>query len=88
MLINRCSLEKVERAAAELSKATGQKCLYASVDVRHKDKLQATVAKCIAEFGRIDFVICGTVCFVTPRFPYDSSLCSHVEVPLGISSLQ
>jgi len=53
------NLDKAERAAAELSKATGQKCLYASADVRDKDKLQAAVAKCIAEFGRIDFVICG-----------------------------
>lgn len=52
-------LEKVEQAATELSRATGQGCSCASADVRDKEKLKAAVAKCASEFGRIDFVICG-----------------------------
>ncbi|KAF8312983.1 2,4-dienoyl-CoA reductase [Clavulina sp. PMI_390] len=53
-------LDKLAQAAKELSSATGgQSCSYASADVRDKDALKKAVEKCVQEFGRIDFVICG-----------------------------
>ncbi|KAJ7075954.1 2,4-dienoyl-CoA reductase [Mycena belliarum] len=51
--------ERLTQAAAELSKATGQKCLPVAGDVRQPKTLQDAVAKTIEVFGRIDFVICG-----------------------------
>ena len=46
-------------SAAALSKATGQKCLGLSGDVRKPETIQAAVAETIRQFGRIDFVIAG-----------------------------
>lgn len=54
-------LPKLEQSASELSSATGQKCSYAAADVRDKEALKQAVEKCIREFGRIDFVICGAL---------------------------
>ncbi|KAH9472445.1 hypothetical protein MJO28_001700 [Puccinia striiformis f. sp. tritici] len=45
--------------ATELSKNTLQRCSYASGDVRSVESLAKAVAKCISEYGRIDFVIAG-----------------------------
>ncbi|TNY19425.1 hypothetical protein DMC30DRAFT_417907 [Rhodotorula diobovata] len=49
----------IESAAAELSKATGKKCIGISGDVRKLDTLEEAVKKTVAEFGRIDFVVAG-----------------------------
>ncbi|PLW56905.1 hypothetical protein PCANC_01289 [Puccinia coronata f. sp. avenae] len=46
-------------AASALSTDTLQRCSYAAGDVRSVESLEKAVAKCIAEFGRIDFVISG-----------------------------
>jgi len=53
------TLQKLAKSADELSRATKRRCGYASADVRKPQLLQDAAAKCIAEFGRIDFVICG-----------------------------
>merc|ERR1712080_807655 len=49
----------IEDAAAELSKATGQKCLGIQADVRQLETLEAAVKQTVAELGRIDFVVAG-----------------------------
>jgi len=46
-------------AARELSEATGQECIATPADVRQPATLKDAVAKTIAKFGRIDYVICG-----------------------------
>lgn len=53
--------DKGDAAAKELSAATGRKSVFASVDVRKPDTLKAAVQKCIEIYGKIDFVICGTL---------------------------
>ena len=53
------SAERITKAAKELSEASGQLCVPAQADVRQTSQLKAAVDKTIAEFGRIDFVICG-----------------------------
>ncbi|KAF7303606.1 hypothetical protein MIND_00589900 [Mycena indigotica] len=53
------NLERLNKAAEELSASTGQKCLPAQADVRQPKTLQDAVQKTIEAFGRIDFVICG-----------------------------
>jgi len=52
-------LEKGLAATRELTAATGRKCFFSQVDVRKPDTLKEAVNKCIAEFGRIDYVIAG-----------------------------
>jgi len=52
-------LDKLQKSADELSKATGKTCIATQADVRRPDQLKAAVAKTIEKFGRIDFVICG-----------------------------
>lgn len=52
---------RLETAAKELSEATGRKCIFAQADVRRPSDLKAAVEKTISTFGRIDFVICGTL---------------------------
>ncbi|KAF7304379.1 hypothetical protein HMN09_00839900 [Mycena chlorophos] len=52
-------LDRLQAAAKELTAATGQKCLPCQGDVRQPKTLHDAVAATIAEFGRIDFVICG-----------------------------
>merc|ERR1712080_659438 len=49
----------IEDAAAELSKATGRKCLGIQADVRQLETLEAAVKQTVAELGRIDFVVAG-----------------------------
>jgi len=53
------TLDRLVKSAGELEKATGSRCGYAAADVRSPATLKEAVAKCIAQFGRIDFVICG-----------------------------
>ncbi|KAA1136355.1 hypothetical protein PGTUg99_027296 [Puccinia graminis f. sp. tritici] len=45
--------------SSDLSRHTLQRCSYASGDVRSIESLERAVAKCISEYGRIDFVIAG-----------------------------
>lgn len=52
-------LERLAASAEELSKATGRACLPVQGDVRQPKSLHEAVAKAIAKFGRIDYVICG-----------------------------
>ena len=51
--------KNIEDAAAELSKATGKKCIGISGDVRKLDTLQDAIKRTVTEFGRIDFVVAG-----------------------------
>lgn len=52
-------VERLTQTAKELSEATGQECIATPADVRHPATLKEAVAKTIAHFGRIDYVICG-----------------------------
>ena len=52
-------VERLTQAAKELSEATGKECIAAPADVRQPATLKEAVAKTIAKFGRIDYVICG-----------------------------
>ncbi|PPQ90702.1 hypothetical protein CVT25_005010 [Psilocybe cyanescens] len=52
-------LERLIQAAKELSDATGQECIATQADVRQPATLKEAVAKTIAKFGRIDYVING-----------------------------
>ncbi|KDR73235.1 hypothetical protein GALMADRAFT_251819 [Galerina marginata CBS 339.88] len=52
-------LDRLNQAAKEFSEATGQECIPAQGDVRQPATLKDAVAKTIAKFGRIDYVICG-----------------------------
>ena len=54
------SLDRITKAAEEMSQATGRTCIPAQADVRNPKALRDAVAKTIEKFGRIDFVICGT----------------------------
>ncbi|KAI9457681.1 hypothetical protein HD554DRAFT_2141693 [Boletus coccyginus] len=60
------NLERLTESANELSQATGQTCVPAQADVRQPQQLRDAVAKTIAKFGRIDFVICGRQIQVFP----------------------
>lgn len=53
-------LDRLTQAAEELSRTTGRTCIAAQADVRKADSLKEAVAKTIANFGRIDYVICGS----------------------------
>jgi len=52
-------LDRLTKAAEELSEATGRTCIPAQADVRDPMSLRNAVSKTIEKFGRIDFVICG-----------------------------
>lgn len=52
-------VDRLTQAAKELSQATGQECIPTQADVRFPAQLKEAVAKTIAKFGRIDYVICG-----------------------------
>lgn len=60
-------LDRITQAAKELSEATGQTCIATQADVRDPKLLQEAVAKTIAKFGKIDFVICGKPILVLTR---------------------
>ncbi|KAG9095292.1 hypothetical protein FRC06_009954 [Ceratobasidium sp. 370] len=53
------NLERLASSAKELSATTGRKCIPAQADVRKPEQLRAAVEATIAQFGRIDFVVCG-----------------------------
>lgn len=53
------NLDKAQRAAAELSSKTGNKCIGYSCDVRNHQSVNEAVDVAIKHFGRIDIVICG-----------------------------
>ncbi|KAG8741774.1 hypothetical protein FRC10_002441 [Ceratobasidium sp. 414] len=53
------NLERLVSSAKELSATTGRKCIPAQADVRKPEQLRAAVEATIAQFGRIDFVVCG-----------------------------
>jgi NAD(P)-dependent dehydrogenase (short-subunit alcohol dehydrogenase family) len=53
------SAERLQKAATELSHATGQRCIPVAADVREPAQVQAAVATALAAFGRLDFVICA-----------------------------
>jgi NAD(P)-dependent dehydrogenase (short-subunit alcohol dehydrogenase family) len=57
-------LDRLQQAADELSKTTGQVCIAAQADVRQPEKLKEAVERTIQRFGRIDFVICGKSAFL------------------------
>lgn len=52
-------LDRLNQTAKELSEATGQECMAAQGDVRQPAAMKDAVAKTIAKFGRIDYVING-----------------------------
>ena len=52
-------VERLTQTAKELSEATGQECIATPADVRYPATLKDAVAKTIAKFGHIDYVICG-----------------------------
>lgn len=54
------SLQRLTASAEELSKDTGRACIAIQADVRQPKAVQEAVAKTIAKYGKIDFVICGT----------------------------
>ncbi|KAJ3273372.1 hypothetical protein HK104_004285 [Borealophlyctis nickersoniae] len=53
------TLEKLEVAAKELTKLTGQECIPIAADVRSYADIEAAFKKAHDHFGRIDIVICG-----------------------------
>ncbi|KAJ4469294.1 hypothetical protein J3R30DRAFT_3553138 [Lentinula aciculospora] len=52
-------LDRLTQTANELSATTGRICIAAQADVRQPRMLKEAVEKTIAQFGKIDFVICG-----------------------------
>lgn len=52
--------DRLAKASADLSSATGQQCLPCPADVREPEQLKEAVRKTIEKFGRIDFVIAGS----------------------------
>lgn len=52
-------IERLTQTAKELSETTGQECIPTPADVRQPATLKEAVAKTIAKFGHIDYVICG-----------------------------
>lgn len=77
----------IESAAAELSKATGKKCIGISGDVRKLDTLEEAVKKTVAEFGRIDFVVAGASRFERLR-KCTRSVAADSQAPLATSWLR
>jgi len=51
----------IEASAAKLSKETGRTCIGVSADVRDPKALKEAVRQGIEKFGRIDYVICGSL---------------------------
>ena len=80
-------MDRLNEAAKELSAASGQECLAAQGDVREPAQLQDAVAKTIARFGRIDFVICGTSTLARPPRRRLISHGTYQQVPLETSWL-
>ncbi|CAG8485587.1 8189_t:CDS:10 [Ambispora leptoticha] len=53
------SLERLEKAAEEMRKATGGEVLAVAADVRKPDEVEKAVKKAIEKFGKIDILING-----------------------------
>ncbi|XP_030840351.1 peroxisomal 2,4-dienoyl-CoA reductase isoform X1 [Strongylocentrotus purpuratus] len=53
------NIERVQQAAEELSRATGQKCLPIQMDVRKPNEVVAGVQQAMREFGKINVLING-----------------------------
>ena len=51
------NLQRAETAGAEISKATGRKCLGLALDVRSDDQVKAAVARTIADLGGIHILV-------------------------------
>ena len=51
--------ERLEAAAAELSEATGRRCLATPADVREPELVEAALDQALERFGRIDIVVNG-----------------------------
>ncbi len=51
------NLARLEQAAAELSAATGRRCLAVQADVREPEQIEAAVDRALAELGRIDILV-------------------------------
>ncbi|KIY50254.1 NAD(P)-binding protein [Fistulina hepatica ATCC 64428] len=52
-------IDRLTKAAQELTETTGQPCIPAQADVRDPKALAQAVKTTVEKFGRIDFVICG-----------------------------
>jgi 2,4-dienoyl-CoA reductase [(3E)-enoyl-CoA-producing], peroxisomal len=52
-------LERLEAAAAELSGATGRRCLALACDVREPEQIEAAFDRALAELGHVDIVVNG-----------------------------
>jgi NAD(P)-dependent dehydrogenase (short-subunit alcohol dehydrogenase family) len=63
-------MDRLEAAAQELAAKTGQKCIPLQADVRMPAQLQAAAKRAVEEFGKIDFVICGTSLYLAPCRPH------------------
>lgn len=55
------SSDRINQTAKELSEATGRICIAAQADVREPQTLREAVTQTLKAFGRIDFVICGSL---------------------------
>ncbi|KAI9275894.1 hypothetical protein BDA99DRAFT_457643 [Phascolomyces articulosus] len=53
------SLDKLQKAAKEMSEATGGEVIAVQADVRKPEDVENAVAKTIEKFGRIDYLING-----------------------------
>ncbi|KAL4402873.1 peroxisomal 2 4-dienoyl-CoA reductase Sps19 [Malassezia pachydermatis] len=51
--------DRLNQAAAQLSKDTGSECLAVPGDVRKFEMMEDVVKKTVEKYGKIDFVICG-----------------------------
>jgi 2,4-dienoyl-CoA reductase [(3E)-enoyl-CoA-producing], peroxisomal len=57
--------ERLEASAKELSNESGNTCIPLQADVRKTADLDNAAKKTIEKFGKIDFVICGTLLNLT-----------------------
>jgi peroxisomal 2,4-dienoyl-CoA reductase len=51
------NLEKLERAASELSAETGRRCLHVQADVREPAQVEAAIDVAVGQFGRLDILV-------------------------------
>lgn len=56
----RCSAKGLQESAAALRNATSGRCIATAADVRNPEAVKQAVDATIREYGKIDFVICGT----------------------------
>lgn len=53
--------ERLDASAKELSDKTGNECLPIKADVRKVAELEEAAKQTVDKFGKIDFVVCGTL---------------------------